>query len=80
MAKGNLTADNVSVRSNNEIAEISRGAVSRAERVQTAAGNTTTTCDDIDIITGNVEQPNEYSTDMRTSCNKAMETLSLLIK
>ncbi len=133
MAKGNLTADNVSVRSNNEIAEmadavnnmreklndvikttksssadvdsesvslstnaqqaseaanqvshaideISRGAVSQAESVQTAAGNTTTIGDDIDIITGNVEQLNEYSTDMRTSCNKAMETLSLLIK
>lgn len=62
------------------IDEISRGAVSQAESVQTAAGNTTSIGDDIDIISGNVEQLNEYSSDMRKSCNKAMETLSQLIE
>ncbi|SES03982.1 methyl-accepting chemotaxis sensory transducer with Cache sensor [Butyrivibrio fibrisolvens] len=62
------------------IDEISRGAVSQAESVQTAAGNATSIGDDIDIISGNVEQLNEYSNDMRESCNKAMDTLSQLIK
>lgn len=62
------------------IDEISRGAVSQAESVQTAAGNATSIGDDIDIISGNVEQLNEYSSDMRDSCNKAMDTLSQLIK
>lgn len=61
------------------IDEISRGAVSQAESVQDAAGNTTDIGVDVDTITDNVTQLTGYAEEMRTSCDGALEALKELI-
>ena len=59
--------------------EISKGAVSQAESVESAAGNTQDIGRDIDEVSDNVEELNAYSTEMKTSCEAAMEALNKLI-
>ena len=62
------------------IDEISRGAVSQAESVQDAAGNTTDIGMDVDTITDNVGQLASYSEEMRASCEGALKALHELIE
>lgn len=59
---------------------ISRGAVSQAESVETAAGSTQDIGNDIDIVVENVEQLNGFTDVMKTSCTAAMEALEKLIE
>ncbi len=61
------------------VEEISKGAVSQAESVETAAVKTDSIGNDIEMITDNVEQLDNYAKDMKSSCDEAMATLADLI-
>lgn len=77
------SADQASDASSNvseAVNEIARGAVSQAESVETAAGNTQDIGNDIDIVVENVEQLNGYTDEMKTSCSAAMTALEKLIE
>ncbi len=58
---------------------ISKGAVSQAESVETAAGNTREIGDNIEVVTDNVNQLQKYATEMKNSCEAAMDALNKLI-
>ncbi len=60
--------------------EISKGAVSQAESVETAAGNTQDIGHDIEEVSENVEQLNSYASEMKVSCEAAMDALNRLIQ
>ena len=60
--------------------EISKGAVSQAESVETAAGNTQDIGRDIEEVSDNVQQLNGYTNEMKTSCEAAMDALNKLIE
>ncbi len=62
------------------VEEISRGAVSQAESVETAAGNTQNIGRDIEEVSDNVQQLNGFATEMKSSCESAMEALTKLIE
>ena len=59
--------------------EISQGAVSQAESVEHAAGNTNDIGNDIEIIAGNVEQLDSYAESMKLNCDQAMDALNKLL-
>lgn len=59
--------------------EISQGAVSQAESVEHAAGNTNDIGNDIEIIAGNVEQLDSYAESMKINCDEAMDALNKLL-
>ncbi|MCR5670396.1 MAG: cache domain-containing protein [Butyrivibrio sp.] len=59
--------------------DISKGAVTQAESVENAAGNTQAIGNDIDEVSENVEELNAYANEMRHSCEAAMEALNKLI-
>ena len=59
--------------------DISKGAVNQAESVETAAGNTQDIGRDIEEVAQNVEQLNGYATQMKSSCEVAMDALNKLI-
>ncbi len=59
--------------------DISNGAVSQAESVQTAQNNTEDIANDIEEITDDANRLDDYSKDMRQACDKAMQTLGSLI-
>ncbi len=61
------------------IDDISKGAVNQAESVESAAGNTQDIGRDIDEVSENVEELNAYASEMKTSCEAAMEALEKLI-
>ncbi len=61
------------------IGEISKGAVSQAESIQTAAMDTENIGMSIDDITDNVQQLDGYAIQMREACDKAMGALQQLI-
>ncbi|WP_034446814.1 methyl-accepting chemotaxis protein [Butyrivibrio sp. AE2032] len=72
-------ASNASSQVSEAVDEISKGAVSQAESVETAAGNTQAIGKDIDEVSDNVEELNAYASEMKTSCEAAMEALEKLI-
>ena len=77
------SANQASEASNNvseAVSEISRGAASQAQSVETAAGNTQDIGNNIDEVSENVEQLNGYTTEMKTSCEAAMDALNKLIE
>ncbi len=59
--------------------DISKGAVSQAESIETAAGNTQDIGRDIDEVALSVDQLNTYAKEMKESCEAAMEALNKLI-
>lgn len=59
--------------------EISQGAVSQAESVEHAAGNTNTIGNDIEVIASNVEQLDSYAESMKVTCDEAMDALNKLL-
>ena len=59
--------------------EISQGAVSQAESVEHAAGNTNDIGNDIEVIAGNVEQLDSYAESMKITCDEAMDALNKLL-
>ena len=61
------------------VGEISQGAVSQAESVEHAAGNTSDIGNDIEIIASNVEQLDSYAESMKVTCDEAMEALNRLL-
>ncbi len=60
--------------------DISKGAVNQAESVETAAGNTQDIGRDIEEVSENVEQLNSYASEMKSSCEAAMDALNKLIE
>jgi methyl-accepting chemotaxis protein len=60
--------------------DISKGAVNQAESVETAAGNTQDIGRDIEEVSENVEQLNGYASEMKASCEAAMDALNKLIE
>ena len=62
------------------IDEISKGAVGQAESVQTSANNTSDIGNDIESITGNVDDLGRYSDEMKEACERAMHALDQLMK
>ncbi|MBP5652987.1 MAG: hypothetical protein J6X17_06160 [Lachnospiraceae bacterium] len=63
----------------NAIAEISSGAMSQAESVQTAAERTDSMGRDIDNISSNIASLDEATQNMRNSCNKATDALKEIV-
>ncbi len=59
--------------------EVSKGAVSQAESVQTAATDTDGIGRDIETITDNVGQLDGYAQEMKLSCDRTMEAMDQLI-
>jgi methyl-accepting chemotaxis protein len=59
--------------------EVSKGAVSQAESVQTAAADTDGIGRDIETITDNVGQLDNYANEMKLSCDRTMEAMDQLI-
>ena len=72
-------AANASTQVSEAVEDISKGAANQAESVENAAGNTQDIGRDIDEVSNNVEELNAYSTEMKTSCEAAMEALNKLI-
>ncbi len=62
------------------IAEISKGAVTQAESVESAAGDTDDIGRNIETITEDVQNMDQYAADMKNACDKAMEALDKLIR
>lgn len=60
--------------------DISRGSVSQAESVQTAAHNTEDMGQSIEAVSDDVEQLNAAAEDMRSSCNDALRAMDELIE
>ncbi len=73
-------ASNASSQVSQAVEEISKGAVSQAESVENAAGNTQNIGRDIDEVADNVKQLNGYAAEMKTSCEVAMDALDKLIR
>nr|MCR4643571.1 methyl-accepting chemotaxis protein [Lachnospiraceae bacterium] len=62
------------------VTEISKGAVAQAESVENAVGNTDEIGKNIEAITGNVNEMDSYSEEMKDACDKAMASLEKLIR
>ncbi len=60
------------------VGEISQGAVSQAESVENAAGNTSDIGNDIEVIASNIEQLDGFAGSMKTTCADTMEALNKL--
>ncbi len=73
-------ASNASGQVSQAVDEISKGAVTQAESVENAAGNTQNIGKDIEEVADNVQQLNGYSTQMKESCEAAMDALNRLIE
>ncbi len=73
-------ASDASSQVSEAVDEISKGAVSQAESVETAAGNTQEIGNSIEIVTDNVDQLQQYSSEMKNACEAAMDALNKLIR
>ncbi len=62
------------------VEEISKGAISQAESIQTAATNTADMGNDIDGITDSIEELSKQAEEMQESCSNAMAALNKLIE
>jgi methyl-accepting chemotaxis protein len=62
------------------IEDISHGAVEQADDLQTAALDTSEIGNDINVITENVNVLRQYADDMKTACERSMNTLSELLE
>ncbi len=62
------------------VEEISKGAISQAESIQTAATNTADMGNDIDGITSSIDELSKQARDMQDSCENAMAALNKLIE
>ncbi len=73
------TAANASSQVSIAVEEISKGALTQAESIETAASNTQNIGNEIENITNNVEQLDGYATEMKGACDQAMAALNNLI-
>ncbi|MBQ6537316.1 MAG: MCP four helix bundle domain-containing protein, partial [Eubacterium sp.] len=72
-------ATRTSMQVSDAISDVSEGAVSQSESVQTAANRTENIGEDIEMITTNMGELNDYSNKMKESCDTTMQTLNALI-
>ncbi len=79
LAQSASQASQASTQVSQAVDDISRGAVTQADNVETAAGNTQDIGKDIDEVAGNVEQLNGFASEMKSSCEVAMQALGKLI-
>ncbi len=61
------------------VEDISKGAVSQAESIQTAVSDTSDIGNSIDDINSSVEELSRHADEMRDSCNRALKALNELI-
>lgn len=80
LAASATTATDASGQVSQAVEDISRGSVSQAESVQTAAHSTETMGQNIDAVAGDVQQLTEFAQEMQDSCNAAMEAMRELIR
>ncbi|MCR5441401.1 MAG: HAMP domain-containing protein [Lachnospiraceae bacterium] len=80
LASNAQQATEVSGQVSQAVDDISRGSVSQAEHVQDAADNTNSIGQSIDTVNAEVASLNEYSREMRASCDTAMDAMNDLIK
>ena len=80
LADSAVQANATSQQVTDAVSEISKGAVSQAESIEKAAGDTGTMGDNIDDIANSVEEMDHCAEDMKTSCDKAMSALNTLIR
>ena len=80
LASNAQQATEVSGQVSQAVDDISRGSVSQAEHVQDAADNTNSIGQSIDTVNAEVASLNEYSREMRESCDTAMDAMNDLIK
>lgn len=78
-----MSSDNASAASSqvsSAVDDIAKGATDQAESVQTAANDTTSMGGNIEQITSSVDELNNYTKDMKTSCSKTVDAIKLLAK
>ncbi|MBO7530492.1 MAG: methyl-accepting chemotaxis protein [Lachnospiraceae bacterium] len=80
LASNAQQATEVSGQVSQAVDDISRGSVSQAEHVQDAADNTNSIGQSIDTVNAEVASLNEYSREMRASCDTAMNAMNDLIE
>ncbi len=68
-----------SVHITGAIGEVSKGAISQAESVQTAANRTDSMGSDIDNISANITSLDDASENMKLSCEKASDALQKIV-
>ncbi|MCR5179139.1 MAG: hypothetical protein K6C95_09195 [Lachnospiraceae bacterium] len=79
LADSSNQASQASSQVTDAVGEVSKGAVSQAESVQTAATDTDGIGRDIETITDNVGQLDSYAQAMKKSCDRTMEAMDQLI-
>ena len=72
-------ATDASVQVSEAVNEVAEGAVTQSESVQTASGRTEVIGNNIEYITEDMGELNEYSQKMKESCDTTMNTLENLI-
>lgn len=79
LAVSSDNASQASTQVSSAVDDISKGAVSQAESIQTAVIETGTIGNDVNLITDNVGILNDASNKMKESCNATIEALDALI-
>lgn len=79
LAESASQASNASNQVSQAVDDISRGAVSQADSVETASENTQDIGRDIEEVSDNVKQLSNYAEEMKASCEAAMTALGKLI-
>ena len=79
LADSSNQASQASSQVTDAVGEVSKGAVSQAESVQTAATDTDGIGRDIETITDNVGQLDSYAQEMKLACDRTMEAMDQLI-
>ncbi|MCR5802185.1 MAG: methyl-accepting chemotaxis protein [Lachnospiraceae bacterium] len=80
LSESSSQASSASDQVTDAIGEISKGAVSQAESVETAVGDTDEIGRNIEDMSGAVGEMDRYTEEMKDACDKAMDSLKQLIK
>ena len=80
LADSSHQASEASGQVSQAVEEISKGAISQAESVQTSADDTSNMGEDIDGITGNVNDLDSYTTNMKEASERTHQALGSLME
>ncbi|MCR5254840.1 MAG: methyl-accepting chemotaxis protein [Acetatifactor sp.] len=80
LANSAASASRVAEQVTNAVEDISRGAVSQAENVETSVNNTNEMGDSIDDITEKIEELSAVANEMRSGAQRTVDTLNNLME
>ena len=80
LADSSHQASEASGQVSQAVEEISKGAISQAESVQTSADDTSNMGEDIDGITGNINDLDSYTSNMKSASERTVKTLKSLME